>query len=435
MPWRGPDVPGEFPTLGYAVGDWIQAYCVIPDGDHRGEPFVLTDEMLRFLLWHYRIDPDTGRFVYFRGSQLVRPQKWGKGPFSAAVICAEAATDSPVLFDGWSADGEPVGRPWATPHIQIAAVSEDQTDNVYRALVPMIQLGPLAQEIPDTGLTRVNLPGGGFIEPVTSAGVSRLGARVTFVVQDEPHAWVQTNGGHKLADTMRRNLAGMKGRFLETTNAWDPREDSVAQRTSESPAPGVHKDDVEPGRGSVRNRQDRRKMLKKVYGDSWWVDLDRIDGEIVALLEHDPSQAERFFLNRKQAGEDAAFDFVAWEGLSAARELEARALIVIGVDGARFHDALAVVATDVETGHQWPLGIWERPENAPDGYEHPFDEVDGVMAQAFDDFNVWRVYVDPQWIDGRAAGATSAWCRGGRTGRGRSRGLSATTRRRSVLAT
>jgi hypothetical protein len=25
-------------------------------------------------------------------------------------------------------------------------------------------------------------------------------------------------------------------------------------------------------------------MLKKVYGDAWWVDLDRIDGEIVALL-------------------------------------------------------------------------------------------------------------------------------------------------------
>jgi hypothetical protein len=33
---------------------------------------------------------------------------------------------------------------------------EDQTDNVFRALLPMIQLGPLAQVFPDTGLTRIN---------------------------------------------------------------------------------------------------------------------------------------------------------------------------------------------------------------------------------------------------------------------------------------
>jgi hypothetical protein len=45
---------------------------------------------------------------------------------------------------------------------------------------------------------------------------------------------------------------------------------------------------------------------------------------------------------------------------------------VIGVDGARFADALGIVATDVESGFQWPLGVWERPESsAPDDYEHP----------------------------------------------------------------
>src|SRR5690349_12871538 len=119
MPWRGPEFPGEFPTLGYQVAELIQAACAIPDGQRMGEPFLLTDEQLRCLLWHYRIDPDTGRFVYFRGSQLTRPQKWGKGPFSAAFICAEAHPEAPVLFDGWDASGEPVGRPWPTPHIQV----------------------------------------------------------------------------------------------------------------------------------------------------------------------------------------------------------------------------------------------------------------------------------------------------------------------------
>jgi hypothetical protein len=365
----------EFPTLGYDVAALIEAVCAIPDGEQMGEPFILTDEQLRCQLHHYRLDPFTGRFPYFRGTQITRPQKWGKGPFSAAFICGEAHPDAPVLFDGWNADGQPV-----------------------------------AADIPDTGLTRINLPSGGLIEPVTAAALSRLGQRVTFVVQDQTESWYKANGGHKLADNQRRGLAGMKGRFLSTPNAWDPREDSVAQRTAESTAPGVYHDDVEPGPGSVRNKADRRRMLKKVYGDAatkprpdapWepWIDLERIDGEIVALLEHDPPQAERFFLNRKQAGEDAAFDHDAWTALTAPREIDPGRLIVIGADGARFNDALALVATHVPSGYQWPLGIWERPANADDSYEHPFDDIDGAMIEAFATWDVWRAYVDPQYID------------------------------------
>src|SRR5690349_5535963 len=98
MPWRGPEVPGEFPTLGYGIAEWIEARCAIPDREFIGEPYLLTDEQLRFLLNFYRLDPDTGEFYYSRGGQLIRPQKWGKGPFSAAIICAEA--QGPVRFGG-----------------------------------------------------------------------------------------------------------------------------------------------------------------------------------------------------------------------------------------------------------------------------------------------------------------------------------------------
>jgi hypothetical protein len=408
--WRGPQQPGEFPTLGYQVAELIQAKCVIPDGDYAGEPYALTDEMLWFLLAFYRVDPDAkwdsqrGRwrrpFVYGRGGQLVRPQKWGKGPFSAAMICAEADADAPVLFDGWDAHGEPVGRPWATPWIQVAALSEDQTDNVWSALVPMITRGALHVEMPDTGVTRINLPRGGKIEPVTSSAGTRLGQRITFAVQDQPELWTKRNGGRDVADTQRRNLGGMGGRWLETPNAWDPRDQSVAQQTSEGQEPGVLLDDVDPGPGSVRNKTDRRRMLNKVYGDSWWVDLDRIDDEITALLKRDPAQAERYYLNRKRADEGAAFDIDRWKEL-ADTELDVAdgSLIVVFVDGARFVDALGIVATDVETGHQWPLGVWERPEAAPDNYEHDSDEIDGALLEAFERYDVWRLGVDPQWIE------------------------------------
>lgn len=400
----------EFPTLGYQVADFIEAMCVIPDRDQVGEPFLLTTEQLRFTLWFYRLRPDVRffktrsvwqlPFFFARGAQLVRPQKWGKGPFAGALVCAEA--QGPVVFDGWDANGAPVGRPWSTPLIQVAALSEDQTDNVWTALQPMIELGAIAADIPDTGITRINLPGGGRIEPVTSSAVSRLGQRITFLVQDQTESWTRSNRGRELADNQRRNIAGMGGRWLSTPNAWDPTQDSVAQYTSEHEHEGVYHDDVEaPESLSLRNKRDRRKALRIVYGDSYWVDLDRIETEIEALLPRDPAQAERWFLNRKHASEGKAFDHARWDARKdVERVVEEQSLIVIGVDGARFRDALAIVATDVETGHQWPLGIWERPDWATaDDYEHPADEIEGVMIDAFERFEVWRAYVDPQHID------------------------------------
>lgn len=401
MPWRGAEVPGEFPSLGYLVADWIEAHCVIPDREQAGEPYLLTNEMVRFLLFFYRLDPQTGRFVYDRGGQIVRPQKWGKGPFSAAIICAEA--EGPVLFDGWDAQGEPVGKSWATPLIQVTACSEEQTDNTWRALLPMIERGDLKADIPDTGETRINLPGGGRIEPVTSAARSRLGNPISFVLQDETHAWFQKNGGRRLADNQRRNVAGMGGRWLETTNAWDPAEESVAQQTFEGQEPGVFRDMVEPGPGSIRNKRERRKMLRRVYGDSvktpdgGWVELDRIESEIEALLPRDPAQAERFFLNRVRAAEDAAFDLDRWAELAEVKTVPDKSLITLGVKGSRFGDSVAIIATDLETGHQWPVGVWDVPEGQED-YEHDANEIDGAMNEVFDGYEVWRAYVDPQNI-------------------------------------
>lgn len=51
--------------------------------------------------------------------------------------------------------------------------------------------------------------------------------------------------------------------------------------------------------------------------------------------------------------------------------------------------------TDVARGLQVPAGIWERPDNAPDGWEVPRDEVDEVLEVIFERFAVWRMYADP----------------------------------------
>lgn len=751
-----PEFVVDFLTL-FVAADWVEAHCIVPDGFEKGKPFELVDWQAWALLNFYRLRPgaEVGQLApafHYRRSQIVLPQKAGKAPYTAAHICVEAV--GPALFAGWAKGGETwdcrdhgcecgwvyeyqpgeaMGMAWPTPLIQITATSDAQTDNIYDALRPMVDDGPLSVMIPKTGEEFIRLPDKGRIDVVTSSATSRLGARVTYVPQDEAlaldtplptptgwttmgevdvgdclisgdgrptrvvkatavqhdracfrvtfgdktsviasdgHRWmtriaasnglprVRTTGemaadgrtfripaaspyelppadhpvdpyflglwlgdgatskpeitaheddvaelvghllnvgvsavvrrygtgrapticfssksgfqgatrpaaaralqalpcyrdkhipdayfrgslaqrvallqglmdsdghvtetgfctfagndrltadvqrllrtmglqvgrvsredhrarsgrgwkvnftpraglappfrlarkvarvraawcgsdwttvtiepvpsvpvrcvaveaddhlflagegGHvthntgiwtaaarmvKVAETQRRGLAGMGGRAEETTNAWNPAEDSVAQRTAEAKARDIFRYHPEAPRGlSYRNKAERRKIHRHVYRGCRWVDLDAIEGEAAELIETDPAQAERFFGNRALAGEDAAVNIDRFKELSEPREVQRQSLIVIGVDGARFVDGFALVATDVESGYQWSLGIWERPESAGHDYEHPFDEVDGAMLEAFADFDVWRVYVDPQHIE------------------------------------
>jgi hypothetical protein len=411
--WRGPEYPGEFPSLGWLIGEWIEEHCVIPDGDHLGDPYLLTDEMWAFLAWHYRLrlDADEERWQSawaYRRSQLVRPQKWGKGPLSAAMICAEAV--GPARFAGWDADGEPCGRPWPTPWIQVTATSEDQTDNVYRALRPMIDEGPLADLIPDTGDTRINVGRGGLIEPVTSSGRARLGQRITFSVQDETHCWVESNGGWKLADTQRRNLSGTGGRAVETTNAWDPSEQSVAQRTAEATARDVYRDHRQPPRPSLKNKAERRKALRYAYGDSMgrgrWVDMDRIDGEAVEIAEKDPGQAIRYYWNIPDAGQGAWIDGEKWDARARPREVPEGTPVVLALDGSDVDDWTAIRA-ETEDGHQFTptYGPDARPtiwNPAEWGEQVPRLEVRTAVGELFESFRVVRFYIDPPYWETEA---------------------------------
>lgn len=410
MPWRGPEYPGEFPTLGWAVGEWIESWCVIPDGDRLGEPYRLTDEMWKFLAWHYRLHPyatwDRWQSAWaYRRSQLVRPQKWGKGPLSAAMICAEAVGD--VRFAGWDSAGDPVGRPWpeSSVWIQVTATSEDQTDNVYRALRPMIEQGPLADLILDTGIGQINLPGGGIIEPVTASGRARLGQRITFSVQDETHCWTEGNGGWKLAETQRRNLSGTGGRAIETTNAWDPSEQSVAQRTAEAVVSDVYRDHRQPPRPSMANKAERRKAIRVAYGDSLapkgWVDLDRIDGEAVEIAEKDPGQATRYYLNIPDSGVGTWLDRDKWRALAKPREVPDGTPVVLALDGSDVDDWTAIRA-ETQDGYQFTPrygpdrrpAVWNPAEH--DG-QVPRLEVAAALDELMGRYQVVRMYVDPPY--------------------------------------
>lgn len=410
--WRGPSEPGEFPTLGWQVIDWIEAYLVIPDGPQRGTPMVLTDEQARHLLHVYRLNPKARvhpRFprprdgLVYHGAQLRRPQKWGKDPLYACR-CAAHGCGGPVQFDGWDAAGEPVGRPVDTPWVQIAANSDDQTANMFRPLYRMLAEGPLA-DTPglDIGETRIKLPDGdGWIEPVTAAAASRLGNPINFAGFTEPHLMTERSGGLALIRAMKRNLTGMGGTWGECTNAWDPTEGSAAQLTAQSKAPGVYIDHRagDLPRLTSAEFEDDAVVLERIvvkYGGSCrrgggWVDERSILADI-----RDPAtgeaEARRYFLDEVTVGERDAVDPTRWNALARPGDTLAHGdAVALGFDGSRSRDGTALMACRIADGRWFRIGLWLPADH---GGKVPPALVDQAVDDAMAAYEVWHLIADP----------------------------------------
>ena len=375
MPWK-PEFPGEFPTLGWEMLEWYSEFLAAPDRSEY-EPLLLTDEQARFVLNYYRLDPVDGRRVY-RRARWSRPKGHGKSPLMSAIGIGEAL--APVVFDGWDSAGRPVGKPWAsirTPWVQFAAVSEDQTRNAWAPLLEMLREGSVVDEYDVEPLdTFVNLPKG-RIEPVTSASTSREGNRPVWVGMDQTEEWKPSNGGVRLAATLRRNLGKTGGSSIESPNAFIPGEDSVAEATAlyadairdgKLKDAGLLDDHREaPPETDMADRESLRAGLVHAYGDSakdagGWVDLDRLISEVWDLST-DPQDARRYYLNQITYAADA---WLAAPELKAIAkpgvEISRSDAITVGFDGSRGRskskpDATALVGCRVSDGHLFLIGL------------------------------------------------------------------------------
>ncbi len=402
MGWREPEYEGEFPSLGWEIVDLANAYLQVPSGPMFGQSRELTDEQVSFLVRLYRLDPVTGASVYRRGAH-VKPKGWGKSPELAVFAFGELV--GPVVFDGWDANGEPVGKPQPTPWVQIAALSEDQTDNTYISLLSMLEGGDAPDVFGlDVGLTRIHVKGkrGARLEPVTASAGSREGQPVTAAVLDEPHLWTSSNGGVRLAATLRRNVAKTNGRSVESTNAWKIGQGSVAEETAKAAkkgAAGLLFDHVQaPYVEDLADHGVLKAALLKVYGDAAWVDLDRLVAEC-----NDPGvtpeDARRFFLNipAPPDGGESWLPAGAWAAcLDENASIPDNAPVVVGVDVALYHDNTAVVVA-----HQREDGryVVEARTWSP---EHGQIDVTDVMQHIRDlsfRYDVQEVAYDPRYFD------------------------------------
>lgn len=331
-----------FPTL-WIVPDWVEAHCVIMNSYGAYVPFTHYDWQLYCTANHYRVKENAetqdanGNMIrsaafHNRRSAIMAPQKTGKGPWSATMLAAEGA--GPVLFAGWAqggeqyvcedngcdcgwvytySPGEAMGRGWPKPKIQMMATSEDQVDNVFDALKEMIENGPLGHVIAvREGFVR--LRNGGRLDKVTSSANSRLGQPITFALADETGLYTKSNKLITTVGHIRRGLAGMSGRSIDTTNCYDPAEQSDAQLTFEARVQDIFKFyEKPPTHWSWRNKDERRRLIRHNYAGSKHIDIESILAEAAELDGRDPTQAERFFGNRIVAGAGAWLEDEMWE--------------------------------------------------------------------------------------------------------------------------
>lgn len=414
-----------WPTLGPQVCEFIEDCLVFGPGDLRGDPATIDPETRGLIYRMYEVYPQgmpqAGR-RRFKRVALSQRKGTAKTEKSAWITAVELHPEGPVRCDGFDANGDPVGVAVRDPYIPMVAVTEEQTEELaFAALYAILSEGPLVDDF-DIGLERITrVDGTGRAVALASAPNARDGARTTFEPFDETHRWVLPRlvDAHTtmLGNVPKRKLADAWS--LETTTAFVPGEASVAEGTWEY-AEKVAKGEIDDPRLFFFHRQAsdqhdldtedgvRAAVVEASGPAAEWSDLD----SIIALRQDpkvDVSYWERVWLNKPTQAARQAFSSARWGDLAKGKRPSERVSIVVGVDGARFRDAYAAVATVVETGFQFPISIIQRPENAEEGYEHPLDTIDEEMSAAFADFNVWRVYIDPQWIDYLVTRWTARW--------------------------
>lgn len=421
-------------SLGGVVAAWIEHYTVRGPGDVIGERVELDDELYEFLLDAYALDRN-GRRLY-DSAVLSRPKGRAKSEFAAFTVLAEAL--GPVRFAGFAgpgdtyrdgdfryhfADGEPLARPVTSPFIRVMATEEQQAGNIYETVFHNLTQGPLTLPGDLAGLTRVYLPGGGEIRPSTAANASKDGGKETFAAFDELHLYTSSElrGMHA---TVRRNLAKRRAAepwSLETTTMYVPGAGSVAEAAHDL-ARRIARGEVRRPRLLFDHRQgpddvdlsdedELRSALREAYGAfADTMDLRRLMDEIWDP-RNSPSDSRRYFLNQPTSALDAWVAHYEWSAAAdPSKSISPDDEVTLGFDGSRRRqhavtDSTAIIGCRVSDGHLFTVGVWEEPPPpVPDDWQIPAEEVDAVMRQTLETFNVVGVYADPSrwetWVAG-----------------------------------
>ena len=463
-------------TLGWDAIAWSMKYLRGADGS-RGWKF--TNEQTRFILWFYAID-ERGRWLY-RDAILQLIKGAGKDPI-AAVLCAIEFV-GPCRFGGWETEDGPlpvvrdqngsptyVYEPGATPiavpvrsgsdssWVQIMGVAREQTKNTMMYLQGLFT--DEAKKRYDIQLNKQIIYGDGNtrrIEVQTSAPRTLEGNRPSFIVGNEPHHWLANNEGHEVKKAVDRNVNKMRGPLMKSshtlwiTNAYDPAEDSVAQKMREGYEAQIAKGEsrtlyhsieapetvpllpdytrldedgnriqdfdqfdvmIPPDRATILAHM--KQILEILRGDAFWLDPEETVDEI--LKPDNPIEtSRRFYLNSLVNGAD---DYLRDADIRATIHPQLQPLrqgfetgdvlrlgwnlvgkdepIVLFFDGSKSDDSTAIVGCRVSDGYFFLVGLWAKPRGRRGlTWLAPRDQIDARVHEAFARFNVAAFWADP----------------------------------------
>lgn len=404
-----------WPTLGPQVCEWIETHLVHGPGDLRGVPARLDDEKRGLLYSIYEVHPErigkkpnplAGRRRFKRVAVSVR-----KGSAKTELLAWIAILEllGPARCVRWE-KGQPIGGPVNDPYIPLLASTEEQSEELaYGAVRVILQESKSLRGLVDIGLERCEVvKGGGKVLAVATAPNQADGARTTFNGFDETHrlSLPRHKAAHRtmLANVPKRKMADAWS--MEITTSFAPGEGSVAEDTfhySEAIREGKVKEPTlfffhrqASDSHDLSTKKGLMAAIREASGPvAGWSDLDGI-----ADQWKDPTAdrvyLRRTWLNMPTRGAESAFDSVRWAALAKPHAVPKGAWITLGFDGSRSTDATALIGTEILTGYQWKLGLWERPGNVKT-WEVPVGEVSDLVAHAFEYWQVWRFYADPPY--------------------------------------
>ncbi|AKK04585.1 phage terminase-like protein, large subunit [Corynebacterium mustelae] len=407
-------------TLGWEALAWAGKYLHHPNGIRQGKPWKFTPNQARFILWFYSIN-EFGAWNYAEAHRRLAKGS-GKSPFAATAALIDFL--APVRLDHFDPTiiGGCIGKPVQMPWVQIAAVSEKQTENTMRMVRAMVAKKRNPQlhkdyEL-DPGKTQINLVPEGKLEVITSSATTQEGAEVTLVIGDELEHWTPSNGGVELYDTLLDNLTKSGNRLLGTLNAWKPGVGTVGETVFDAWV------DQELGKTKAERKilMDARKAppdttladpvslrrgLEFVYADCPWADIDAIMSRIWTPSSK-PDDAKRKYLNWPTTSYDAWVQPTDLEQMARPDiRVEQGERIAMFFDGSLSRDSTALVGCRVSDGHVFLIGAWE-PGNSHDGTAEKVD-VDAVdrkvrwakgyynVAAYFADVREWESFTKVEW--------------------------------------
>lgn len=412
-------------TLGWAIIDWMTEYLKAPEGDD-DEPFMPTFEQVRFLLWWYAVDT-RGRYAY-RSGVLRRMKGWGKDPLVAAMSFAELC--GPVAFSHFDRNGDPVGKQRPGALVQVAAVSQDQTDNTFDMFSQLSTPQLIREYKLEILKTLVHARGGRRIQAVTSNPKSLEGKRPTFVIMNEIQWWDDTNNGRRMYEVINGNIvkrAGVGSRYIAICNAHVPGQASVGETMwdayrkvesgqavdtgllydaleapADTPISEIPPEGTDP-EGFAEGLRKLSEGLEVCRGDSHWLDIEAIIDSI--LDTNNPiSESRRMFLNQINAAEDAWMTTQLWERIRVDEQLQPGDTITLGFDGSKSNDYTALVACRTSDGLLEVIRVWN-----PDDFqgEVPKEHVDATVRWMFSHYKVVGFRADVKEFESYIAEWTS----------------------------